>query len=90
MYHAILIILVGFINQRRKSELLQLSSWFFLAGVILFSGSIYILSTKDIIGLNDARLLGPVTPVGGILLITGWSIMVIDAFKKRETENATN
>ncbi|MFN3952224.1 MAG: DUF423 domain-containing protein [Thermaurantimonas sp.] len=43
-----------------------------LAGVFLFSFSIYILSTSAITGLS-VRMLGPVTPIGGVLMIAGWS-----------------
>ncbi len=46
------------------------------AGVLLFSFSIYVLSTSAITGLS-AQILGPVTPIGGILMIMGWSLLAV-------------
>ncbi|SCY39769.1 Uncharacterized membrane protein YgdD, TMEM256/DUF423 family [Nonlabens sp. Hel1_33_55] len=43
----------------------------FTAGTVLFSWSIFLLSTGSIYGI-DARFLGPITPIGGLLLISGW------------------
>ncbi len=47
------------------------------AGVILFSGSLYALARWA-----DARWLGPVTPLGGLALLLGWSFVIIDGFSK--------
>lgn len=49
--------------------------WLWLAGVILFSGSLYLLA------LGGPRWLGPVTPIGGALLIAGWLWLAIGAFR---------
>jgi uncharacterized membrane protein YgdD (TMEM256/DUF423 family) len=46
------------------------------AGILLFSGSLYLLATRDITGLNFLGWLGPVTPLGGIALIAGWGILI--------------
>lgn len=51
-----------------------------LTGVLLFSGSIYLLSLRDLIGA-DLSWLGPVTPVGGLLMIGGWLVLTISAFR---------
>jgi uncharacterized membrane protein YgdD (TMEM256/DUF423 family) len=45
--------------------------WFFIFGIILFSGSIYILALKEILSF-DVKFLGPVTPLGGLSFIIGW------------------
>jgi uncharacterized membrane protein YgdD (TMEM256/DUF423 family) len=53
----------------------KVSKWpirFMLIGMLLFSFSIYILSTKSLSGLNHVGFLGPITPIGGLLLIVGW------------------
>ncbi len=50
--------------------------WLFLAGVVLFSFSIYGLTTQDMMGV-DISFLGPVTPVGGLFLISGWIYGII-------------
>lgn len=51
-----------------------------ISGIILFSGSIYFLSLKDLIGVN-LSWLGPITPLGGILLIGGWFTLLLSSFR---------
>ena len=46
--------------------------WMFVIGICLFSGSIYILSLKSVFGLNNLKLIGALTPIGGIFFILGW------------------
>ena len=55
----------------------------FMLGIILFSGSIYLLSTASLTGLN-LRWLGPVTPLGGLAFIGGWICLTIAAIKQKE------
>ena len=50
--------------------------WLFTIGVILFSGSIFLLATSGITSLNF-KFLGPVTPIGGLLLISGWVFVIV-------------
>jgi uncharacterized membrane protein YgdD (TMEM256/DUF423 family) len=56
---------------------------FFMVGIVLFSGSIYLLSTASLTGLN-LRWLGPVTPLGGLAFIGGWICLTIAAIKQKE------
>ena len=52
--------------------------YFFIAGMILFSGSLYLLSCKEILGLGSfSKVLGPITPLGGLSFIIGWIILAI-------------
>jgi len=55
----------------------------FMLGIILFSGSIYILSTGGITGLNF-KWLGPITPLGGLCFIGGWACLAVSAIKQKE------
>ena len=57
----------------------NIPSWFFLLGVIGFSGSLYGLACFE------AKFLGPVTPLGGLLLIAGWSAIIVSAFRSKST-----
>lgn len=82
MYHAFAIILLGIIAKVfGENKFLTVSSWFFVSGIIFFSGSIYILSTRSLTGL-DWTWLGPVTPIGGLCFIVGWVLLII-AFLRR-------
>ena len=53
-----------------------------LTGTLLFSGSIYMLSTKDLHGLH-LPFLGPITPIGGILMIAAWISLAVGLFRQR-------
>ena len=69
MYHALALVGVGILLARFSSDgssWLSVSGWMFVAGSILFSGSLYALT------FNAPRMLGVVTPIGGLALIAGW------------------
>lgn len=51
------------------------SFWCFLIGILFFSGSIYLLATRELIGLTNYKWLGPITPIGGAFFILGWSFL---------------
>jgi uncharacterized membrane protein YgdD (TMEM256/DUF423 family) len=72
-YHALALLALGLLTEKLNSPALNYSAYFFMAGIIMFSGSLYLLSTIDISGLSGIKsILGPVTPVGGLLLVCGW------------------
>ncbi len=52
----------------------------FLVGILLFSGSLYLLTTQTLSGIS-AGWLGPITPIGGLFFIAGWILVVMGAFK---------
>ena len=82
MYHAVLLLFVG--NSSKISS--KSKYWIFiliLIGVILFSGSIYGLSTNELTGF-DFKSIGFITPIGGILLICSWLIMLLGFLKFKD------
>lgn len=67
LYHALGLILVGvLINQFPQVSGLQLGGWLLLAGILIFSGSLYVLA------ISGVRWLGAITPIGGLAFIAGW------------------
>lgn len=70
-FHTILLVTIGFWFQQTKHKFLQTAFFTFLVGIVLFSGSIYLLSTQQLTGIK-LSFLGPVTPLGGIVLIYAW------------------
>lgn len=72
MYHAIVLLIVGF-NYTNTPSLIY---WFFTFGIFLFSFSIYGLVLSDSKG-KKLRFLGPITPIGGLLLVCGWFFLLI-------------
>lgn len=76
MYHAIGILIVGLLAGKLSgSSALQWSGWMMFIGIILFSGSLYVLSTTGI------SKLGIITPFGGVAFIAGWILLVVAAVK---------
>jgi uncharacterized membrane protein YgdD (TMEM256/DUF423 family) len=82
MYHSLALILVGFFFEKFNSTTTVYSGYLFIIGILLFSGSLYLLSMKNILGIESWSWLGPVTPLGGLLLIAGWIMLVISFVKK--------
>lgn len=76
-----LIGLAGLSSQLHFS--LKVSFVFILSGVILFSGSIYGLTLQEITGVQLNKILGPITPMGGLLIIIGWTIVLINVVKQK-------
>lgn len=70
----ILIAILGALNVSRR--LLALAAGFLMAGVLMFSGSLYLLV------LTDWRWVGPVTPVGGVCFMVGWVLIVIAGLRQ--------
>ncbi|PYO98745.1 MAG: DUF423 domain-containing protein [Gemmatimonadetes bacterium] len=67
MYHALALLLVAWAVTRWPVPAVRLAGWLFVAGTIVFSGSLYAL------GLTGVRALGAVTPVGGLCFLAGWA-----------------
>jgi len=80
LFHALALLFVFFLYQSNPTKLVKISGWLFSVGILFFSGSIYCLSTMGISGMNF-RFMGPVTPLGGVLLITGWVLLFVAAIK---------
>jgi uncharacterized membrane protein YgdD (TMEM256/DUF423 family) len=81
MYHALFLLFLGmntFLNEKVKKAVFQLV----IFGVFFFSGSIYLLTTKAITGV-DFKFIGIVTPIGGAFLIVSWSILLLNIWKSK-------
>jgi len=75
MYHALALILVGLMAASRPSGLLSGAGWAFLAGMLIFSGSLYIMT------FTGLRWLGAITPIGGVALLVGWALFAAAALR---------
>lgn len=85
MYHALFLLFVGAtskISNKQKKTISMLT----LVGVIFFSGSIYLLSTKAVTGI-DFSFLGPITPIGGLFLIIAWATLFFSVLRQKTTNN---
>ena len=75
MYAAITLLIIGF-HLDFETTIERWSYYGIFWGCILFSSSIYLLSLKDLLKVN-LRFLGPITPLGGLLMIAGWVMILI-------------
>jgi len=81
-YHALALLLLSIFLEKTGSQTMMFSGYFFLAGIFLFSGSIYLLSTRELLGIESWKgILGPVTPLGGLCFIAGWLAFLIGIIK---------
>jgi uncharacterized membrane protein YgdD (TMEM256/DUF423 family) len=81
MYHALFLLFLGGthkVTDRNKNAIFLL----ILTGVILFSGSIYLLTTKEITSV-DISPIAFITPIGGMLLILGWVVLLVSILRKK-------
>ena len=83
MYHSLALLLVAVFFEKTPSRFLTLSGYFFIAGILLFSGSLYLLSTQKLLFQASLSWLGPITPLGGICFITGWLLLFLSFYKER-------
>ena len=79
-YHTLAIILIVVLCQFNKSKKLVIASYFFFAGILLFSGSLYLLALTSI-HQYPWTWLGPITPLGGLCFIIGWVYLCFGAKK---------
>lgn len=81
MYHALFLLFIGttqFLTEKAKKYVYYTA----LTGVILFSGSIFLLATQEISQINF-RFLGPLTPIGGVFLISSWLLLAVYVCKQK-------
>jgi len=75
-YHALaLIAVVVAIGRWPQAGLAPLAGWLFVAGIVVFSGSLYLMT------FTGARWLGAITPIGGVAFIAGWICLVLTAWR---------
>ena len=81
-YHGLGLLLLAALGGRLPLKKLRLISTFFLGGIVLFSGSIYLLATREVFGTQGLTpILGPITPMGGLLFMAGWGVLFITALR---------
>ena len=76
MYHVLAMLLVLVLNKQFQSKYFDWAYAFFFWGIILFSGSLYFLCTRNLFGADFLKVLGPVTPLGGVCFILGWLCLI--------------
>jgi uncharacterized membrane protein YgdD (TMEM256/DUF423 family) len=73
MYHALAIVLVALMLGRFDGWMFRAAGWAFTVGIVLFSGSLYLLAVTGV------TILGAITPLGGVALLLGWGLLAVAA-----------
>lgn len=79
MYHALALIVVGSLAYQAPDAHLTRAAWFFCVGILLFSGSLYIVATLGI------GWVGAITPIGGVAFLCGWALMILAFWRRLRT-----
>lgn len=81
-YHVFALLFLAALN-RFNSNLTYASYWLFTFGIVFFSGSLYLLACASILQWSWLHVLGPITPVGGLLFIAGWFTLALASWKEK-------
>lgn len=68
---------------RYRNKLINLAYFCFTFGIVLFSGSLYLLATRTILNISFIDFIGPITPIGGLLFALGWIMLFFAALKDK-------
>jgi len=82
MYHTLALLVVAIVYERLPNQWIRWSGYLFSFGILLFSGSLYLITALKAEETSIPVFIGAVTPVGGLLFILGWLSLLIGIFKK--------
>ncbi len=83
-YHVFAIALAGLVWKEYPGKWIKSAAALFVAGIICFSGSLYLLTWLTANGSSAAAWVGPITPLGGLLLIAGWICLLMGIGTKKQ------
>lgn len=78
MYHSLALFVVGWAADQYSSSLFAKAGWLFIIGIVIFSGSLYVLT------LTGLRWFGAITPIGGVSFLTGWGCLAVGFWRSVE------
>lgn len=84
MYHSIVLLAIALFIDKFDHKLIQKAGYCFMAGIVLFSGSLYLLATASLLDFKAVNWLGPITPIGGLFFILGWILLAFAGLKKKK------
>ena len=77
MYHALALLAVAWVTEKSPGRFEVWAGWLFAVGIMIFSGSLYLLA------ITGMRWLGAITPIGGVAFLAGWACLAVHALKSR-------
>lgn len=81
-YHTLAMLFLSTFS-RAKTPSIRVAFIAFITGIVFFSGSLYLLSTRELLGIENVGVLGPITPLGGLFFIVGWIALFWAAIKHK-------
>jgi uncharacterized membrane protein YgdD (TMEM256/DUF423 family) len=82
MYHLLAMLALVLLAKHNNHKFISWAYNCFLTGIIMFSGSLYFLCTRNLLGADWLKVLGPVTPIGGLFFVAGWIFLALVGLKK--------
>ncbi len=82
MYHAFALLAVGILSDRLSAGLINWAGAFFVLGIVLFSGSLYLLVSLKAMNKVGVSGIGLITPIGGLMFIIGWILLLVAIIRK--------
>ncbi len=79
--HALGLLILSVIITKSNEDKMKKSFWLLFSGILCFSGSLYLLSITDLVAILPTSILGPITPIGGLLFILGWLLAAVNIGK---------
>lgn len=83
MYHALGLLAIAFLADRFKNNWINWAGRSFITGIILFSGSLYLLTFLKVEDNPAVKIIGPITPIGGLFFIAGWILLLVAVLKEK-------
>lgn len=83
MYHVLAMLILCLLSKNIQHKYINWSFNCFVTGIFCFSGSIYFLTTRNLLGMEWLKFLGPITPIGGIFFIVGWILIALIGIKEK-------
>jgi uncharacterized membrane protein YgdD (TMEM256/DUF423 family) len=83
MYHSLALLLTGLLYEKCSQKFTRLAGIFFLFGIVLFSGSLYLLTYLNATETVGLEKIGIITPFGGVSFIAGWLFLFLAAIKNK-------
>ena len=82
MYHVLAMLALFLFSKHNPHKYFNWAFNSFLIGIVFFSGSLYFLCTRNLFGADWLKVLGPITPIGGLFFVAGWMFIALVGFKK--------
>ncbi|MEZ4885193.1 MAG: DUF423 domain-containing protein [Chitinophagales bacterium] len=80
-YHTFAIIMTALLLEKFNHAFTNYAAFSFIAGIVLFSGSLYLLANRTLLGIESWTWIGPITPIGGLFFIVGWVLLAVGVFR---------